>query len=349
MHEGDKPGFGQHLAQAREAAGLSQEAAARKLRLGSDIVRALEQEDHEKLPAPAYVRGYIRAYAQSLGADAEELVAQYNVHAGGDPELSEFVPAEPYHSRRGPLLLWGSLTVVAVLAVLAGFWAFEHFKLRPLLPELSLPEPRSGERTVPDEPPAAAVDNSEELDAYLAGQAADRREEHSAVEDGLAEEPPSGEPQIVPSDPPAGPSVPGGEPSRSEAPAARPEQPATGTADRQSAEPEPESAEAEPVIVPEGSEEREVVPAAPRGDDRLRVELNGNSWVEVYDANGYQLIYGLFGAGDRRISVRGQAPFQVVLGDARQVDISVNDIAFEIKPYIRWNNTARLTVRPSVQ
>lgn len=83
---------------------------------------------------------------------------------------------------------------------------------------------------------------------------------------------------------------------------------------------------------------------APQGSDSLALEFEGASWVEAFDANGYRLVYGLFDQTDDGIRVRGRAPFQVVLGDATQVQVTINDSPLELDSYIRSNNTARLLV-----
>jgi cytoskeleton protein RodZ len=85
-----------------------------------------------------------------------------------------------------------------------------------------------------------------------------------------------------------------------------------------------------------------VVPAAPRGSDILRLNFRGKSWAEVVDANGFQLAYGMFES--RTLNFEGQAPFRIMLGDATQVDVTVNGTEVGLKPYIRWNKTANLSV-----
>ena len=89
-------GFGRRLQAAREAAGLTRLQVANKLRLKPELVQALEQEDISVLPAPAFVRGYIRAYAQLVDANADELIDLYSLLAVKDPELTHFTPVESY-------------------------------------------------------------------------------------------------------------------------------------------------------------------------------------------------------------------------------------------------------------
>ncbi|OBR75955.1 hypothetical protein A7D01_12205 [Xanthomonas arboricola] len=69
-------GCGQHLRDAREAAGLSVDDVAGKLRMPAHVVRSLEQEEWLRLGAPVFVRGQLRSYARLLHVDLEPLLQQ---------------------------------------------------------------------------------------------------------------------------------------------------------------------------------------------------------------------------------------------------------------------------------
>ena len=71
-------GYGARLAAQRQSAGLSVTDVAATLRLHPNQVRAIEQEDLARLPALAYVRGFIRSYARMLNLDPETLLSDLN-------------------------------------------------------------------------------------------------------------------------------------------------------------------------------------------------------------------------------------------------------------------------------
>ena len=73
---GESPGS--ILLRARNEQQLGLEEIATRLHLQPGIVQALEQDDDDSLPAPTYVRGYLRAYAAILGISADELITGYN-------------------------------------------------------------------------------------------------------------------------------------------------------------------------------------------------------------------------------------------------------------------------------
>lgn len=69
-------GCGQQLRQARQAAGLSLEDVAARLRMPVQVIRTLESDNWQTLGAPVFVRGQLRSYARLLGIDLEPLLAQ---------------------------------------------------------------------------------------------------------------------------------------------------------------------------------------------------------------------------------------------------------------------------------
>lgn len=68
------------------------------------------------------------------------------------------------------------------------------------------------------------------------------------------------------------------------------------------------------------------------------------SWIEVYDAAGKRLYYGLAPAGDN-LEINGAGPLQVFLGNAPGVSIEYNGEVFDPTPFVQPNsNTARFTL-----
>ncbi len=108
------------LRKARRDGGLSEAEVCSQLGLTGRSLRALESDDLGRLPAAAYVRGYIRRYCDLLDIPAEEVVASYEKlrkEVEGDEEIVEIAPSRKpvWHK----YWLWG--VVIAVLVVL-GFW-----------------------------------------------------------------------------------------------------------------------------------------------------------------------------------------------------------------------------------
>ena len=66
------------LAEARQARGVTLEQAASATRVRLHILAALEEDCEAQLPAPVYVRGYLRTYAGYLEIDSEPLLEAYD-------------------------------------------------------------------------------------------------------------------------------------------------------------------------------------------------------------------------------------------------------------------------------
>lgn len=102
---------------------------------------------------------------------------------------------------------------------------------------------------------------------------------------------------------------------------------------------------------PTVAQEPEPVVAAipPAADDsamHLRITYSGDCWTEITDASGRRLFFDLGKAG-RTIDLSGEAPFNVLFGDAANVSIEVNGGSFEIPAADRRGRTARLTITGS--
>lgn len=327
--------YGKRLQEARLNAGLSTESVAESLRLDPRFVVALEKEDTDTLPAPTFTRGYIRAYAQLVRCNADELIAEYNVHAGSEPELTDTMAAAVEQPNGEPMTFWITLMVVGVLIALLALWAYDS--LGPL--NLQAGE-QLGKPAAQTEPLASPVapDKTEVFAPDLAGSS-DATSSDATLSDA------TGQIQIT------------GDPRQSDVP---------GPLLSAGAEVEPgmdENRGLEEKIFPSDSvveiddevtfagdaaataaseTDSEVVPTAPQGSDVLRLSFRGRSWAEIVDANSFQLAYGMF--ENRTLEFEGQAPFRVMLGDATQVDVIVNGTKVGLKPYIRWNKTANLSV-----
>lgn len=79
---------GSLLRKARNAKDFSVQHVATQLRLSSSIIDALENNDLGKLPAPIFVRGYIKNYATLTGVSSDRIVATYNNIIGEESAVS---------------------------------------------------------------------------------------------------------------------------------------------------------------------------------------------------------------------------------------------------------------------
>jgi len=82
------------------------------------------------------------------------------------------------------------------------------------------------------------------------------------------------------------------------------------------------------------------------GQMRLLVTYSGDCWTEITDALGRRLFFGL-GTDGRTVELSGQAPFNVLFGNAANVSIRVNGTERTFSDVERRGRIARLTIAGS--
>ncbi len=69
--------FGLYLQTTRLEKKMSIESLSAETRVRVEVLKQLEAEEHEHLPNEVFVRGFIRSYAQAVGADVAEALERY--------------------------------------------------------------------------------------------------------------------------------------------------------------------------------------------------------------------------------------------------------------------------------
>ena len=85
---------------------------------------------------------------------------------------------------------------------------------------------------------------------------------------------------------------------------------------------------------------------APVREIRLRLELSGDSWVEIYDSRGERLFYDVASAGSVQ-SVSGSGPLRVMIENAAAVTVEVDGQRREIPANALDGERARFVVNRS--
>jgi len=122
--------IGEALKRARTGQGMDVRTAEQRTKIRIKYLRALESEDWDVLPSPAYTRGFLRTYAGVLGLDAETLVDEYRRqvesrlpdqrrYSFGEPVLERRVRPWEGEGRRISGRAWLGLAVAALAAVVA--------------------------------------------------------------------------------------------------------------------------------------------------------------------------------------------------------------------------------------
>lgn len=307
MKELLRPGYGQALASARAAKGMTLADVATKIKLTVRQVEALEAEDAIHLPGDLFLRGFVRNYARLVGLDAEEFITPMDAQAA----VSETITAhsEGVAMNSGGLKRW-LLVPLVILGLFVIFVAVLYQWLRQgedaLVPQTAVePAPSMETRPVPVPGDSGAGVNS-------------APSPRTAASGGSSE---------------AAPALP--------APAARPPAdaapPAPAPAPVASELPlKPSLVEAQPPAKP-----RESTGPGNASAHVLRFTASQDAWIQVVDGEGRRFSKLIRAGGADSIS--GKAPFKLVVGEAAQVRLTYNGHPIDLTPFI-GQKVARLTL-----
>lgn len=288
---------GQQLASARKAKGKSLADIAKATKIFETRLEAIERDDYSAAgTAPAFVVGYVKAYARQVDVPEKPLVRvleSYFKQRKLTESLDQQAPvvAKPSPARR--YFPW--LTTAAAIAVFLGLgqW-FVQRQPAPLQPEITQ---SSVVLTLSERPELT------------------RRDENLLREELVEPENEVVAPEIAP---------------------ATDDFPSTASEASDNAQLQSLAATTEKANVPEQIatsqqssqnivrvEDEAAAAEQVAGSDELVLSFTGDCWVEIYDANGERITSRLAKA-DSRLTYTGAAPFNVKLGDATVASLSVN-------------------------
>jgi hypothetical protein len=92
--------IGSSLREARLKQGYDLAEAEVGTKIRGKYLDALEEERFDVLPAPTYVKGFLRSYADFLGLDGQLYVDEYNTRYGSGED--EYVVSRPHRPSRRP-------------------------------------------------------------------------------------------------------------------------------------------------------------------------------------------------------------------------------------------------------
>lgn len=290
---------GQRLKKAREVRGLTVEQVAKELHLSVRFVGFMEADSYKDLPEPAFVRGYMRRYAQLVKLSPDDIASKFDQCYAADT-ATPAVDERPYNPvqllgiitkprlkfRR--LFKWASLALIAALVV-GLFWS--SFRASQSLAPVAVQEVAPVPAVVP-----VPLATSELVAPVVAVTPA-------ASVSGM---------NLLPT------------PSSSASVAASP------------------AASATVAVTPVPAPASQALPVAATGPDTLVLALGAESWISVQDAKRQPLLSALRPAG--QITLKGEAPFYVNIGNAAVVNAVFNGKPVDLKPHTQ-GAVATLTLK----
>ncbi|MEC5386267.1 helix-turn-helix domain-containing protein [Uliginosibacterium sp. H3] len=329
----------QLLRETREARGLTVAEVAQHLKLTPRQVEAMEAGDLAHLPGPAFARGFVRNYARFLHLDPAHFSQVLDVVREVPPPINTLPLGQmpgPVRWRFSALPALGIAAALLMLAV-AG-WYYRWFEPRDeqYLADIMSQSGALAEQSVPlaSAPVAAPAQSEPSAPAVEASAAVAAPSAPVAASVPVAVVPASA-PVASPALPPAAASAPRAVASSSAASAASSAAAASVVA-----------IPAVPVVPKAASaplaQSAALSGAVPKGSHRLHFAFAADAWVEVRDANGKVIFSRLNPAGSEQ-DVQGEAPLQVVIGNAPQVRLSVDGKALDLGSRTS-SNVARLSL-----
>jgi cytoskeleton protein RodZ len=182
--------FGDRLKKEREQRSISLDDISLSTKIGTRMLRALEEEKFEQLPGGIFNKGFVRAYARHVGLDEEQTLADYMEALGESrmqalPEVHAAKPAPAPEPRpvahaggehAASEIPWGMLALALLLIVLAfASWSYYH-RAPQMEKSTNAPAPAT-ETTAPSgsapssSPPSAAPSPAQTVPASNDGKA----------------------------------------------------------------------------------------------------------------------------------------------------------------------------------
>ena len=78
--------LGKYLRRERELRKISLRELSKNTRVREHLLKAIEEDRHDLLPSPTFVKGFLNAYAKYIGLDANEIILRYQRGLTGTTE-----------------------------------------------------------------------------------------------------------------------------------------------------------------------------------------------------------------------------------------------------------------------
>lgn len=295
LPEGGQVSPGQQLLAARQSQGKSLVQISEATRIIETRLEAIERDEYSLAgTAPAFVIGYVKAYAKYVGVDEKPLVRVVEDYFKRKALIDE---------RNNPIVQprkatnwtpWVATAVALAIFMALGQWFFAQQK-----------ESVASDRHAQD---LRALQTSADISIASAVTREERvpltqRDENLISRDLVASVEESKRPVVATVD--------------------------SSVSSLASAVQSQSSSQRLVIEEETTANESEVVVADDLSNDVLKLVFNANCWVEVVDANGHKQLAKLAKNGDE-IQLVGRAPFDLKVGDANAVEGFVNGRLLEL-------------------
>ncbi|MCH7865534.1 MAG: helix-turn-helix domain-containing protein, partial [Proteobacteria bacterium] len=172
VKRGNGPGVGALLKASRLRIGEDLRDISVVLCIRNVYLEAIEDGRFEVLPGPTYATGFIRAYAEYLGLDSDEVVRRFKADPAGGEDKAELIFPEPIPE---PGIPGGAIVFIGILIAVVAYGAwYVNTSKEGFLVELISPVPERLAALAPNrqEPAADSGTPAKETAGDTAGDTA---------------------------------------------------------------------------------------------------------------------------------------------------------------------------------
>lgn len=306
-------GPGSCLRNARIAKELDLTTIAERLHLTVTVVQALEQDDYSDLTARVFVRGYLRNYARLVGVSIETVLTQFDEVWPASERPMHATPSPRLAADSHPknhwwrIVTWGLLLLGMLLFLLWWQGYLSHFGQQPTPAVSDTSSPVLEQQVIPP---------NKELPTQAPATSLSPPLPQSNIDASIV-------PTAVVSDSAPNVLLAPTEPIASNDAAVVPEAVLTPEVLQESVDAASVTVQQPPVVT---------------------VHFRETCWVDIRDHTRDFKLVGKMTAGSRQ-QLQGEAPYQVVIGNAAAATLDINGEPYDMQPHIR-GNVARFILQP---
>ncbi len=117
--EPERSDFGARMKRLREERGVALRDIADATKISVSALEALERNDISRLPGGIFSRGFVRAYAEQVGADPDTVVREFMARFPNDSIAEGGSHAAAYDGPGSGAMKWMAIAVAVLIPVIA--------------------------------------------------------------------------------------------------------------------------------------------------------------------------------------------------------------------------------------
>ncbi|OUS31301.1 hypothetical protein A9Q98_03250 [Thalassotalea sp. 42_200_T64] len=291
-------GPGQLLRDARIAKGMTKSEIAEQLNLRLALIESIEQECFDSNTPKTFIRGYLKNYARIVGINSEDILSSYemlDVAEQNDAEMKSFSQNKRKQAEDNRLMLTIYFIALILIALTVVWWWQESAKMEPsVVTNAALQEQStSAVKATSADDKSAVTKVTTDNSTGLATQTDEPLAKQIETADAVFEQHMANNPD---------------------------------SADRAT-----DAAVISSATASTRGEVNNAVEAEPNTDQLVFI-FSGDCWVNIFDASGERLAWGIKKA-DYVMTLTGKAPFSITLGKPELVAIDYNQQAIDMSQF----------------